>query len=85
MSKDDIPHHMKITSSGDVKTVRSSPEARPVFDELFSLSYDDVQRPYLKYFRFSPEMVKWDEVEIPLAEPTMMHDFAITENYVVQS
>ncbi|KAK3043233.1 hypothetical protein RJ639_002476 [Escallonia herrerae] len=37
--------------------------------------------PYLKYFRYSPEGVKLDNVEIPLAEPTMMHDFAITENF----
>ncbi|KAK3028162.1 hypothetical protein RJ639_038686 [Escallonia herrerae] len=61
----------------------SLPEAQPVSGGLFSLSYDDVQRPYLKYFRFSPERVRSDEVEIPLAEPTMMHDFAITEKYLV--
>lgn len=39
--------------------------------------------PYLTYHRLSPagELVESREVEVP--GPTMMHDFAITENHVV--
>ncbi|KAE8702310.1 putative 9-cis-epoxycarotenoid dioxygenase NCED5 [Hibiscus syriacus] len=72
MSEDDLPYHVRVTPSGDLKR-------QPIRFRC----YDVIRKPYVKYFRFSPNCKKSPDVEIPVDGPTMMHDFTITKNFVV--
>ncbi|WP_329518909.1 carotenoid oxygenase family protein [Spirillospora sp. NBC_01491] len=58
------------------------PKQDPITGELHFFGYD-IRPPYLTYHRLSAagELVESREVAVP--GPTMMHDFAITENHVV--
>ncbi len=58
------------------------PKEDPITGDLFFFGYGFFA-PYLTYHRLSKDGVLVESREIPVKGPTMMHDFAITENYVV--
>ncbi|GJV52449.1 9-cis-epoxycarotenoid dioxygenase NCED6, chloroplastic [Tanacetum coccineum] len=96
VSEYDLPYCVKIKSDGDLVTrgqfdydgqvkcpLIAHPKVDPVRGELFSLSYDVVKKPYLKVFSFEKNGHKSREVAISLDQPTMIHDFAITQSHVI--
>lgn len=96
ISEDDLPVEVRITDDHDIETVgrhdfhgqlTHSMIAHPKIDshtgELFSLSYNVLSAPYLKYLVFDSNGKKKLEVPVTLSEAAMTHDFAITENFVV--
>ena len=58
------------------------PKVDPVSGEMYFFGYNAV-RPYLTYYRVnaSSELVQKEEIETK--SPALMHDFAMTENYVM--
>ncbi|TXG72522.1 hypothetical protein EZV62_001101 [Acer yangbiense] len=96
MSEDDFPYHVKINGDGGLQTIQrfdfddqldcpmiAHPKLDPVTGDLHTLSYNVAKKPYLKYFRFDACGKKSRDVDITLDQPTIVHDFAITENCVV--
>eukprot|EP01018_Ginkgo_biloba_P002559 Gb_33716 [translate_table: standard] len=96
MSEDDKPYALRVTEDGDLDTLgrldfsgqlktnmTAHPKINPGTGEMFSFSYDVMKSPYLKYFRVSADGKKGEDIPINLPEPTLMHDFAITERFVV--
>jgi carotenoid cleavage dioxygenase len=58
------------------------PKIDPVTGEMLFISYGP-KPPFLTYFRVSPEGVLTHQEAVPGAGPSIMHDFAITPNYVI--
>lgn len=67
----------KLTTS-----MTAHPRVDPVSGELIFFGYN-VMKPYVTYYRANPagEVVQVEPIETK--GPTMMHDFAVTENYVI--
>ncbi|NKC00627.1 MAG: dioxygenase [Pseudomonadales bacterium] len=87
--------HFPYVLDGDLDTVgptdfdgvlkgsfTAHPKICPVTGELLAFGYSAME-PYLRYLRVSAdgEMVQTENITV--GGPTMMHDFNITENYVI--
>lgn len=96
MSEDDLPYHVKINGHGDLETIGrfqfdeqidcpviAHPKVDPTTGDLHTLSYNVLKKPHLKYLKFDTCGTKTRDLDITLEQPTMIHDFAITENFVV--
>ncbi|GLT97847.1 hypothetical protein SLE2022_153930 [Rubroshorea leprosula] len=96
MSEEDLPYHVKVNGDGDLETIGrfnfenqidfpliAHPKVDPITGELHTLSYNVLKKPYLRYLRFDTSGAKSREMHISLQQPTMIHDFAITENFIV--
>ena len=87
--------HFPYVLDGDLSTVGATdfdgvlkgsftahPKICPVTGELLGFGYSAFE-PYLRYLRVSAEGELVQTEEITVGGPTMMHDFNITENYVI--
>ncbi|KAK3012735.1 hypothetical protein RJ639_008280 [Escallonia herrerae] len=96
MSEDDLPYSIRITRDGDLQTIGrfnfdgqvdcpviAHPKADPVTGELHTLSCDVLKRPHLRFFSFDTCGQMSRDVSIPLSQPTLIHDFAMTEGQVI--
>lgn len=96
MSEDDLPYNVRITPDGDLQTIGrydfdgqlkdsmiAHPKIDPITGDLYTLSYNVLSKPHLKFFKFDTWGNKSREVAISLQQPTMIHDFAMTESHVI--
>jgi len=87
--------HFPYLLDGDLNTVgptdfdgvlkgsfTAHPKICPVTGELLAFGYSAFE-PYLRYLRVSADGKLMQTENITVGGPTMMHDFNITENYVV--
>jgi carotenoid cleavage dioxygenase-like enzyme len=71
------------TYDGRLKTnMTAHPKIDPVTGELLFFGYN-VTEPYLVYMRADASGKLVQTEDISTRSPTMMHDFAVTENYVI--
>ncbi|OMO69765.1 Carotenoid oxygenase [Corchorus capsularis] len=91
----DKPYVLKVLEDGDLQTLgmldydkrlthsfTAHPKVDPITGEMFTFGYSH-EPPYITYRVISKDGFMHDPVPITIAEPIMMHDFAITENYAI--
>nr|XP_017255823.1 PREDICTED: carotenoid 9,10(9',10')-cleavage dioxygenase 1-like isoform X1 [Daucus carota subsp. sativus] len=95
LSEVDKPYAIKVLEDGDLQTLglvdydkrlthpfTAHPKIDPYTGEMFTFGYAHTP-PFVTYRVISKDGFMNDPVPITLADPVMMHDFAITENYAI--
>ncbi|XP_075636747.1 carotenoid 9,10(9',10')-cleavage dioxygenase 1-like [Castanea sativa] len=95
LSEADKPYAVKVLEDGDLQTLgmlgydkrlshsfTAHPKVDPFTGEMFTFGYSHTP-PYITYRVISKDGFMHDPVPITISDPIMMHDFAITENYVI--
>ncbi|CAB4268102.1 unnamed protein product [Prunus armeniaca] len=95
LSEADKPYVLKVLEDGDLQTVglldydkrlthsfTAHPKVDPFTGEMFTFGYSHTP-PYITYRVISKDGFMHDPIPITVADPIMMHDFAITENYAI--
>ncbi|XP_006349526.1 9-cis-epoxycarotenoid dioxygenase NCED6, chloroplastic [Solanum tuberosum] len=96
MAEDDLPYNVIIKEDGDLESngrynfngqindpLIAHPKVDPTTGEFYTLSYNVLKKPYLKFFKFDTWGNKSRDISISLQNPSMIHDFAITEGHVI--
>nr|BDB95543.1 Carotenoid cleavage dioxygenase [Vector pRK-HIEBIYZ-FhCCD2]BDB95558.1 Carotenoid cleavage dioxygenase [Vector pRK-HIEBIYZ-FhCCD2-ALD8] len=96
LSEEDKPYVVKVLEDGDLQTLgmldydnklshplTAHPKIDPSTGEMFTFGYSLISPPYLTYRVVSKDGVMQDPVPISIPSPAIVHDFAITENYVI--
>ncbi|MCO5605606.1 hypothetical protein L7F22_059789 [Adiantum nelumboides] len=97
LAEDDLPYALDLQPDGDLlnrgrysfkgsqkmRTMTSHPKVDLQTGEMVFCSYNPFHRPYLTFFWVSMDGMLSKRVPIYLIEPCMIHDFAITPNYII--
>ncbi|KAH7442254.1 hypothetical protein KP509_03G078900 [Ceratopteris richardii] len=97
LSEDDMPYVIKVDEDGDLLTrgrlqfshfkpswnMCAHPKIDPSTGEMYAFTFRPSLRHPFSFFKVSVNGVKSREVTIPLSSIPFMHDFAITENFVI--
>eukprot|EP00884_Botryococcus_braunii_P002267 jgi/Botrbrau1/12040/Bobra.0293s0016.1 len=91
----DMPYQVRVFNDGALETIgrvafggtvpspfTAHPKIHPVTGELVGFGWSTTP-PFLHYFVLDPEGRCTASFPIPLPAPVMMHDFAITQDYVI--
>ncbi|KAL8063819.1 hypothetical protein ABFX02_01G051700 [Erythranthe guttata] len=98
LGESDLPYSVKLTPDGDIitlghhvsfgepyMTMTAHPKIAADSGEAFAFRHS-ITHPFLTYFRINPDGIKQPEVPIhSLKQASLVHDFAVTENYAVFS
>lgn len=92
----DLPYAVRVLADGQLETLgtvsyggkwkypfTAHPKVDPVTKEMIFFGYNVNSKPYCRYGVVSKEGELIRNIPVPLDNPIMMHDFAITENYSI--